>query len=337
MSSENVPSAEVEEKSDTRKLLESMSPEKRRRLVKGANATLMVSLTITLLWLFAYNLIVHHMNPLLAFFKILDGINDLVIGMLTVVIIGVGVIVIFTLTNLFTQTITNLYSMRIMEDLIRDYAMKGRWREFIHHLVHFSELPKPETPFPRHVSSAIMVFTYHYLVSWFYLVVFTECLYFAAWSAGVYLDLYPSTMQIVPMFAIAVPFTARLMAYMDYPYADDYASFIPGILFVVVLLLAFVGMMGGNFQFFMQDIVGREEVGFFKQGALFWKFLKDGCLIAFYPVFGEVIFFYLQYQDLKQADDAIEDALDAAAEAAEEAVDGGEAAAGAEATDAPGE
>ncbi len=310
MSSEDLTQdpAPVEE-SDTKALLRSMGPEQRRRIVKGANATLMVSLTITLVWLFAYNLIVHHMNPLLAFFKILDGINELVIGMLTVVVIGVGVIVIFTLTNLFTQTITNLYSMRIMEDLVRDYAFKGRWREFIYHLVHFSDLPQPVTPFPRHVSSAAMVFTYHYLISWFYLVVFTECLYFAAWSAGVYLDLFPETISIVPMFAIAVPFTARLMAYMKYPYAEDYASFIPGILFVVVLLLAFVGMMGGNFQFFVEDIVKREEVGFFDQGALFWKFMKDGCLIAFYPVFGEVIFFYLQFQDLKKADDEIEEEL----------------------------
>ena len=120
-------------------------------------------------------------------------------------------------------------------------------------------------------------------------------------------------------FAIAVPFTARLMAYLDYPYADDYASFIPGILFVVVLLLAFVGMMGGNFQFFVTDASTRSEVGYFAEGALFWKFLKDGCLIAFYPVFGEVIFFYLQYQDLKREDDAIEDELAAAALAAEEA------------------
>lgn len=325
MSSEATPASPPvtpeDEKSDTRKLLESMPPEKRRALVKGANATLMVSLTITLLWLYAYNLIVHHMNPLLAFFKVLDGINDLVTGMLGVVAIGVGVIVVFTATVLFTQTITNLYSMRILEDLIRDHAMKGQWRKFIHGLVHFGDLPKPATPFPRHLSSAILVFTYHYVISWFYLVVFTECLYFAAWSAGVYLDLYPSTMHIVPMFAIAVPFTARLMAYLEYPYADDYASFIPGILFVVVLLLAFVGMMGGNFQFFVQDAATREEVGYFARGALFWKFLKDGCLIAFYPVFGEVIFFYLQYQELKRADDAIEDDLLAAELAEGDAAD----------------
>ena len=46
-------------------------------------------------------------------------------------------------------------------------------------------------------------------------------------------------MNVIPMF-VAVPFTARLMAYFRYPYVDDYASFIPGILFVIVLL-AFVG------------------------------------------------------------------------------------------------
>ena len=124
-------------------------------------------------------------------------------------------------------------------------------------------------------------------------------MYFAAWSAGVELPFYPENMHIIPMFAIAVPFTARLMAYMKYPYAQDYASFIPGILFVVVLLLAFAGYMGGNFQFLLKEIYNTEEVGYFVRGALFWKFLKDGVMIAFYPVFGEVVFFYLMYQDLQ--------------------------------------
>ncbi len=266
---------------------------------KGANATLMVSVGLTLGWLFVYNIVVHEMNPLLAFFKILDGINELVIGMLTVVAIGFGIVVVFTLTNLFTQTITNLYSMRMLEDLIRDDLFKGNFRSFIYKLVHFDQLPQPNTPFPRYVSSALLVFAYHYFISWFYLVVFSECLYFAAWSAGVYLEFYPETMNIIPMFAVAVPFTARLMAYLKYPYAQDYASFIPGILFVVVLLLAFVVYMKGPFQFLLEDIYNQERAGYFARGALFWKFLKDGVMIAFYPVFGEVVFFYLLHQELQ--------------------------------------
>lgn len=266
----------------------------------SATATLMVGLGVTMVWLFAYNIVSHKMPPLLAFFKILDGINDLILGMLAVVVIGLGIVVVFTLTNLFTQTITNLYSMRIMEDLIRAHLFKGEWRTFIVKLIHFNEQPSPPTPFPRYVSSAMLVFAYHYLISWFYLVVFSECLYFAAWSAGVYLDLYPETMNIIPMFAIAVPFTARLMAYFKYPYVEEYASFIPGILFVVVLLLAFVTYMGGNFQFLLEDIWKREQAGFFEAGTLFWKFMKDGLTIAFYPVLGEVVFFYLMYNDIQR-------------------------------------
>ncbi|MEL6342482.1 MAG: hypothetical protein AAFV53_05075 [Myxococcota bacterium] len=270
------------------------------RIRKSATATLMVGLGVTIVWLFAYNLVVHHMSPLLAFFKILDGINDLILGMLAVLGIGLGIVVVFTLTNLFTQTITNLYSMRILEDLIRMHLFKGEWRSFLHKLVHFNEQPTPPTPFPRYISSALLVFAYHYAISWFYLIVFSECLYFAAWSAGVYLELYPETMNIIPMFAVAVPFTARLMAYFKYPYVEEYASFIPGILFVVVLLLAFVFYMDGPFQFLLVDIYNRSQPGFFEEGALFWKFLQDGISIAFYPVLGEVVFFYLMYQDLQR-------------------------------------
>ena len=297
MSSEDLTTADGAETAETAE-----DPE-REALLKGATATLMVSLSVVLVWLYAYNLIVHKMNPVLGFFKILDGINDLVIGMLTVVVIGLGIVIVFTLTNLFTQTITNLYSVRLLEDLIRGHLLKGEYKVFFVKLLNFNDLPKPASPFPRYVSSALVVFAYHYIVAWFYLVVFSECLWFAAWSAGVYLDLYPETMNIVPLFAIAVPFTARLMAYFNYPYADDYAGFIPGILFVVVLLLAFVAWMGGPFQYFMQDIYNRAEPGFFDQGALLWKFLKDGLIIAFYPVFGEVVFFYLQYQKLKKGED----------------------------------
>ncbi len=282
--------------------------ERLARLLKSANVTLMTCLAITVLWLYFYNMVVHRMNPILAFFKILDGVNDLVMGMLTVVIIGLGIVFVYTITNLFTQTITNLYSVRILEDMIRDHLLKGEFRSFFYKLIHFGDQPQPESPFPRHVSSTILVLSYHYAISWFYLVVFTESLYFAAWSAGVYLDLYPESMNTIPMFAIAVPFTARLMAWFKYPYADDYASFIPGILFVVVLLLAFVAAMNGPFQFFVVDIAKRSEAGYFAEGALYWKFLRDGLLIAFYPVFGEVIFFYLQAQRLKKEQEAEEDA-----------------------------
>jgi len=292
--------------------------ERRARLLKTANATLSTSLAITVLWLYFYNLVVHHMNPVLAFFKILDGVSDLVMGMLVVISIGLGIVTVFTLTNLFTQTITNLYSVRIMEDLIRDHLLNREFKVFFYKLIHFGDLPEPESPFPRHISSTVLVLSYHYVLAWFYLVVFTESLYFAAWSAGVYLDLYPESMNTIPMFAIAVPFTARLMAWFKYPYAEAYASFIPGILFVVVLLLAFVAAMNGPFQFFIVDISNRAEPGYFEQGALFWKFLRDGLLIAFYPVFGEVVFFYLQAQRLKREEQAAVDAEIEASRAAEE-------------------
>lgn len=280
--------------------------ERRARLLATGTRTIVTSLALTAIWLYAYNIIMNGMHPVEAFFHILSGINELVIGMLAVTSVGLTILVFFTITRLFTQMITNLYSVRMVEDLVRDHLFKREWRTFFSKLIHFEELPQPESPFPRKVSSAIVVFSLHYLLAWFYLVVFTECLYFAAWSAGVYVDLYPESMNTIPMFAIAVPFTARLMAYFKYPGVDDYAGFIPGILFVVVLLLAFVGAMGGPFQYFTQDIYRRVEPGYFQQGALFWKFLREGTLIAFYPVFGEVLFFYLQYQELKRRVEAEE-------------------------------
>ena len=104
------------------------------RVRKGATATLFVSIGVMLGWLFAYNIIAHEMNPVLAFFKILDGINELVVGMLTVIVIGIGIVVVY-IDQLFTQTMTNLYSMRILEDLIREHSLTGEMRTFVFKIV----------------------------------------------------------------------------------------------------------------------------------------------------------------------------------------------------------
>ncbi len=289
-----------EEKTDTSQSGTAMTRAEAELIRASAKKTMYVSIAVVLVWLYGYNIVVHDMGLILAFFKVLDGINELVIGMLTVLGIGIGIVAVFTLTNFFTQIMTNMYSTRIIEDLVRDHLFKGEYRTFFTKMINFNDQPTPSTPFPRYVSSALFVFTGHYLVSWFYLIVFSECLYFAAWSAGVYLEFFPETMNIIPMFAVAVPFTARLMAYFKYPYVEEYAGFIPGILFVVVLLLAFVAYMDGPFDsLIFKELPNREAAGFFVKGALVWKFFKDGVIIAFYPVFGEIVFFYLLYQELQ--------------------------------------
>ena len=81
--------------------MSSETPEKTedlKAIKKSATATLGVSISLTLIWLFIYNIVSYEMNPLLAFFKILDGINEIVVGMLTVVVIGIGIVVVFTIT-----------------------------------------------------------------------------------------------------------------------------------------------------------------------------------------------------------------------------------------------
>ena len=47
-------------------------------------------------------------------------------------------------------------------------------------------------------------------------------------------------LQLLPTLALAIPFSARVMAYLRYPYAQDYADFMPGAVFVLLL----VGTLG---------------------------------------------------------------------------------------------
>ena len=56
-----------------------ISTEEMEQIRASAKTTLYVSIAMTLVWLFGYNMVVHEMGPVLAFFKVLDGINELVI------------------------------------------------------------------------------------------------------------------------------------------------------------------------------------------------------------------------------------------------------------------
>jgi hypothetical protein len=55
----------------------------------------------------------------------------------------------------------NRYSVRMLEYLIRDHLLKKEYRTFINKLINSGDLPKPESPFPRHVSSTLLVLNYH--------------------------------------------------------------------------------------------------------------------------------------------------------------------------------
>mgnify|MGYP004140200605 CR=1 FL=1 len=60
-------------------------------------------IAIALGWLWVYNIVVHDMGWIEGFFKILDGVNELVIGVITLSVIGLGIVAVFTLTNLFSD------------------------------------------------------------------------------------------------------------------------------------------------------------------------------------------------------------------------------------------
>ena len=73
------------------------------------------------------------------------------------------------------------------------------------------------------------------------------------------------------------------MAYFRYPYTQDYADFMPGAVFVLLL----VGTLGYLFQsddqqFFLMRVWNNQE--------LFREFLRSGLVLAFIPVFSEALF-----------------------------------------------
>jgi len=246
-------------------------------------------IALILIWTFVYNLLIKDQSPATAFFRILDTISDdFVMGATLTVGVGVGIVVVFSLTKLYTQVIANVHSFRMIEELVHEDLLSRRFRKFWGKVLHFEELPEPETACPRYVSSLLLSFSFIYLMSWVYVILFSEALFFVCWSAGVDLPIEdPNSLYMLPTLALAIPFSARVMAYLRYPYTQDYADFMPGAVFVLLIVMALGALHGSEDQkFFLPQIWERPQY--------LLAFLRNGAFLAFIPVFFEGAYWLLE-------------------------------------------
>ena len=250
-----------------------------------------VRLTIILvivLWTFLYNILIKELGVVRAFFEILDTISDdFVMGTLFTILLGFGIVAAFSLTKLYTQIIANVYSFKILEDLVHEELRKGQIKNFLSKLIHFEDQPHPESVCPTRVSSLLISFAFLYVMSWVYLMLFSEALFFVSWSAGVDLPITEKNLLLLPTLALAIPFSARVMAYLEYPYAQDYADFMPGAVFVLLVVLTLGYLFQSDDQkFFLTQVFAKPE--------FLLPFLRNGVFLSFIPVFFEGAFWLLK-------------------------------------------
>lgn len=256
---------------------------------------------LIVVWTYLYNLLVKEQSIVHAFFELLDTVSDdFVMGTLVTVGVGLGIVFVFSATKLYTQIIANIYSFRIIEDLVHDDLRHGRYREFCAKILHFEDQPLPASTCPRRISSLLISFSFMYVMSWVYVVLFSEALFFVSWSAGVDLPLGDEQkMLFLPTLALAIPFSARVMAYVRYPYAQDYADFMPGAVFVLLIVFALGTIFESDDQkFFLMQVWSSPEY--------YTTFLKNGIFLAFIPVFFEGGFWLLELtrEESQKSDDA---------------------------------
>ena len=243
---------------------------------------------LILVWTFFFNLLIKEQSPWQAFFQLLDTISDdYVMGAAVTITVGVGIVLVFSLTKLYTQIIANIYSFRMIEDLVHGDLRRREFRSFFSKIGRLEDQPNPQTSCPQHVSSLILSFCLIYVMSWIYVVLFSEALFFVSWSAGVDLPINTNTLLNLPTLGLAIPFSARVMAYLRYPYAQDYADFIPGAVFVLLLVAALGGLHDSEDQkFFLPQV--------WESKTFTLEFLRNGALMSFIPVFFEGAFWLVE-------------------------------------------
>jgi hypothetical protein len=237
-----------------------------------------------LAWAFLYNIVVKEQGVMQAFFEIIDTITeDLVMGSVITVSVGVGIVFVFTVTKLYTQIISRDVSFRILEEMFLTDFASGNYKRFMTRLLNFEEEPEPEDVHPLFPTSALIALSFLYFMSWIYVLLFSEALFFISWSAGVDLPINQENLKLLPTLSLAIPFSARVMAYFRYPYTQDYADFMPGAVFVLLL----VGTLGYLFQSDDQQFF---LVRVWVNPVLFHEFLRSGLTLAFVPVFSEALY-----------------------------------------------
>lgn len=262
----------------------SASPAQRRR---SHTALRLTTVIVVVGWTYLYNVLLKEQEPGRAFFEILDTISDdFVTGTLLTVAIGVGIVIVFSVTKLYTQVVANIHSFRIIEDLVYSDLRERKFKLFWSKVLRFQDQPLPESCCPQRVASLLFSFSFLYVMSWIYVILFSEALYFVSWSAGVTFDMTPETVVLVPTLALAIPFSARVMAYLRYPYAQDYADFMPGAVFVLLIVASCGLFLGGNQKFFLVQVYENPE--------FLALFRRNGAFLAFIPVFFEAGFWMFE-------------------------------------------
>lgn len=255
----------------------------------------LVVIGVLFCWTYMFNILVKNMSPTKAFFHILDTISDdFLVGSLVTISVGGLILLLFTTTKLYTQIISNVYSFRILEDIFVNTLMKWRFMECLKSLLAFENQPKPVTIYPDRSAFMLIALALIYAMSWVYVVLFSEALFFISWSAGVDLPITPNNLLLLPTLSLAIPFSARVMAYARYPYAQDYADFMPAALFVLLIVMSLGFLFQSEDQkFFLKQV--------YENPIFRYEFLRNGLSLAFVPVFSEALFWLFSVGNIRDS------------------------------------
>jgi hypothetical protein len=240
-----------------------------------------------LVWTLAYNVFVKHQGVGRAFFQLLDTISDdFVTGSFLAILLGLAIVAVFSITKLYGQIIANVHSFAMLEVLMFTDLKSRRVASFLRKLLTFRDQPATAYVCPRRVGGMLFGLSFIYFMSWVYVVLFSEALFFLSWSSGVDLPITGKNMLLMPTLALSIPFSARVMAYLRYPYAQDYADFMPAAVFGL-LIVASLGYLfeSGDQKFFLSTI--------YQDKRFLTDFLTNGIFLAFIPVFFEAAYWLL--------------------------------------------
>ncbi len=231
------------------------------------------------IWILFYNIVVFKMGPLSAFFGILDTVNSLLIDSFALVVLGCIIASLFVFVDICVQILSDPASFHKIDLLYKRFFAKGMHARFLSSLLVLRRT-KTKKDLPSSAGEAAASLALLYTLSFLFIFIFSEALFFLTRGSGFNVTVTPLTEILIPTIAIAIPLSARMLSVIGHPKAEEYSKLLPSSFFTVLLIsLVAISSSINPYSFILET---------FKSGQGS-AFLSTAAYLAFIPVLIEAI------------------------------------------------
>lgn len=222
-------------------------------------------------WIFAYNLAAFGMQPVQAFFSIAGTKNIILADALSFALISSFIVGMFVFADVLAQIMSSTQGFAKLEKMLEKEHEVGLGK-FLISLTKLEDVKVRKEDVPENFSSVLMYSGMMYSFCFLFIVAFSSLAYVSI--TGLERQALSAVSGIaIPLFAAALPASARFLAIFGYSKAREYSALIPYSLFTVALLFLLALFGTANVELLFMDALNTRNIAGLLHSALYLSFV----------------------------------------------------------------